>query len=71
MVIHLPGGKNIAVDAKVPFAAYLEAAQIPVTAAGEEGARREALIKQHVKVLQQPHRRAREQGVLVRARGLP
>jgi len=51
MVIHLPGGKNIAVDAKVPFAAYLEAAQIPVTAAGEEGARREALIKQHVKVL--------------------
>jgi DNA recombination protein RmuC len=51
MVIHLPGGKNIAVDAKVPFAAYLEASQIAVTATGEEGARREALIKQHVKVL--------------------
>ena len=51
MVIHLPGGKNIAVDAKVPFAAYLEASQISVTATGEEGARREALIKQHVKVL--------------------
>jgi DNA recombination protein RmuC len=51
MVIHLPGGKNIAVDAKVPFAAYLEATQIPVTATGEEGARRESLIKQHVKVL--------------------
>ena len=51
MVIHLPGGKNIAVDAKVPFTAYLEASQIPVTATGEEGAKREALIKQHVKVL--------------------
>ena len=51
MVIHLPGGKNIAVDAKVPFSAYLEASQIAVTATGEEGAKREALIKQHVKVL--------------------
>ncbi len=51
MVIHLPGGKNIAVDAKVPFSAYLEASQIAVTATGEEGARREALIKAHVKVL--------------------
>jgi len=51
MVIHLPGGKNIAVDAKVPFTAYLEASQISVTATGEEGARREALLKQHVKVL--------------------
>ncbi|CAN5280106.1 DNA recombination protein RmuC [soil metagenome] len=51
MVIHLPGGKNIAVDAKVPFTAYLEASQISVTATGEEGARRESLIRQHVKVL--------------------
>jgi len=51
MVIHLPGGKNIAVDAKVPFTAYLEANAIPATATGEEGARREALIKQHVKVM--------------------
>lgn len=48
MVIHLPGGKNIAVDAKVPFAAYLEASKIPFTATGEEAARRETLLKQHV-----------------------
>ena len=48
MVIHLPGGKNIAVDAKVPFNAYLEASQISVTATGEEAARRESLLKQHV-----------------------
>lgn len=51
MVIHLPGGKNIAVDAKVPFSAYLEASQIAITATGEEGARREALMKQHVKAV--------------------
>jgi DNA recombination protein RmuC len=51
MVVHLPGGKNIAVDAKVPFNSYLEASGIPVTATGEEGAKREQLIKQHVKAL--------------------
>jgi DNA recombination protein RmuC len=48
MVIHLPGGKNIAVDAKVPFTSYLEASKISFTATGEEGARRESLLKQHV-----------------------
>jgi len=51
MVIHLPGGKNIAVDAKVPFTAFLEASQIAATATGEEGARRDALMKQHVRVM--------------------
>ncbi|MCU1507918.1 MAG: rmuC [Glaciihabitans sp.] len=51
MVIHLPGGKNIAVDAKVPFTAYLEASQISPTAVGEEAARRESLMKQHVRVV--------------------
>ena len=48
MVVHLPGGKNIAVDAKVPFTAYMEASSIPMTATGEEGARRERLLKDHV-----------------------
>ncbi len=51
MVVHLPGGKNIAVDAKVPFNAYLEASSIPATATGEEGAKRERLIREHVKAL--------------------
>jgi DNA recombination protein RmuC len=51
MIVHLPGGKQIAVDAKVPFTAYLEASQIAATATGEEGARREALMKQHVKAV--------------------
>ncbi len=49
MVVHLPGGKNIAVDAKVPFDAYLEASQIAATATGAEAARRDALLKEHVK----------------------
>lgn len=51
MVIHLPGGKNIAVDAKVPFTAYLEASQIAATAGGEDAARRRALLSQHVKAV--------------------
>lgn len=51
MVIQLPGGKSIAVDAKVPFDAYLEASQIPVTATAEEGARRKQLLDKHVKAM--------------------
>ena len=51
MIIHLPGGKNIAVDAKVPFNSYLEASAIAATATGEEGARREQFLKQHVKAV--------------------
>jgi DNA recombination protein RmuC len=51
MIVHLPGGKSIAVDAKVPFSAYLQAAEIPASATGAEGARRDHLIAQHVKAL--------------------
>jgi DNA recombination protein RmuC len=51
MVVHLPGGKSIAVDAKVPFTAYLQAMAIPASATGAEGARRATLMTQHVKAL--------------------
>lgn len=51
MVINLPGGKTIVIDAKVPFNSYLEASQIPLTATGEEAARRETLLKAHVKAV--------------------
>ncbi|GAA3594256.1 hypothetical protein GCM10022198_17580 [Klugiella xanthotipulae] len=51
MTVRLPGGKSIAVDAKVPFTSYLEASQIPLTATGEEAARRDALLAQHVKAV--------------------
>ncbi|ROS75013.1 DNA recombination protein RmuC [Curtobacterium sp. PhB130] len=51
MIVHLPGGKSIAVDAKVPFSAYLQAMEIPASAVGAEGARRTQLMAQHVKAL--------------------
>lgn len=51
MVIHLPGGKHIPVDAKVPFDAYLAASQIAITATGEEGDRRKRLLQEHVKAV--------------------
>ncbi|PDQ34886.1 MAG: DNA recombinase [Candidatus Lumbricidophila eiseniae] len=51
MTVRLPGGKSIAVDAKVPFNAYLEANQIPATATGAEAARRSELLKQHVQAV--------------------
>jgi DNA recombination protein RmuC len=51
MVVRLPGGKSIAVDAKVPFNAYLEASQIPATASGADAARRADFMKQHVQAV--------------------
>ncbi len=51
MIIRLPGGRTIIIDAKVPFTAYLEASQIPVNATGDELAKRERLMGEHVKAL--------------------
>lgn len=51
MIVHLPGGKSIAVDAKVPFTSYLEANSILPTASDAELARRDGLLKQHVKAV--------------------
>ena len=51
LVVRLPGDKALAVDAKVPLDAYLEASAIPVTATGEEGARRKTLLERHVKAV--------------------
>ncbi len=49
MVLRLPGGKSIAVDAKVPYNAYIDASAIPATATGEQEARRQSLLAQHSK----------------------
>ncbi|BDV31056.1 DNA recombination protein RmuC [Microbacterium terricola] len=51
MIIRLPGDKAIAVDAKVPLDAYLEASAIPVTAQGAEAAQRSALLGKHVRAV--------------------
>lgn len=51
MVVRLPGGKALAVDAKVPLDAFLQASAIPVTATGDDGARRSALMSKHTKAV--------------------
>lgn len=51
MVVRLPGGKSLAVDAKVPLEAYLQASAIAVTAQGDEGARRASLLSRHAKAV--------------------
>lgn len=51
MVVNLPGGKSIAVDSKVPFTSYLEAAAIARNASDPELARRKTLMNQHVKAV--------------------
>lgn len=51
MIVRLPGGKSLAVDAKVPFDSYLEANAIPLTAPDAELARRKTLMDKHVKAV--------------------
>ncbi|MBW4032851.1 MAG: DNA recombination protein RmuC [Acidobacteria bacterium] len=49
MVVKLPGGKSIPVDAKVPYNSYIEAAAIPSSATGEQEVRRTQLLSLHAK----------------------
>ncbi|GLJ79405.1 DNA recombination protein RmuC [Microbacterium imperiale] len=51
LVVRLAGDKALAVDAKVPLEAYLEASAIPVTAQGDDARRRKALLAAHVKAV--------------------
>lgn len=51
MIIRLPGDKALAVDAKAPLDAYLEASAIPLTAQGAELQRRRELLARHVKAV--------------------
>lgn len=51
MVVHLPGDKHLAIDAKVPFNAYLEASEISLTASPGDLMRRDELLKKHAKAL--------------------
>lgn len=51
MIIRLPGNKSLAVDAKVPLDAFLEATNISAHASGEEAQRRSTLMTRHVKAV--------------------
>jgi DNA recombination protein RmuC len=51
MIINLPGGKQLAIDSKVPYNSYQEASQISRLAEGAEAAHRAELIKAHVKAV--------------------
>ena len=51
MLVHLPGGTSIAIDAKAPLSAFLDAQAFPETATGEDGARRAELLHKHVKAV--------------------
>ncbi|RBP99477.1 DNA recombination protein RmuC [Bifidobacterium xylocopae] len=51
MVVHLPGGKTIPIDAKAPFSDYQRACGIPDTASDDELARKKELLKAHAKAL--------------------
>ncbi|NEG55274.1 DNA recombination protein RmuC [Bifidobacterium platyrrhinorum] len=53
MVVHLPGGKTIPIDAKVPYSDYQRACAIPDSAGPEELARRGELLKAHAKALRE------------------
>ena len=51
MIINLPGGKQLAIDSKVPYNSYQEASQISPLAEGVEAAHRAELLKAHVKAV--------------------
>lgn len=53
MVIHMPGGKTIPIDAKVPYADYQRACEIPDTASQEELTRKADLLRAHAKAVRE------------------
>lgn len=53
MVVHLPGGKSIPIDAKAPYADYQRACQIPDSASDAELHQRAQLLQAHTKALRE------------------
>ncbi|PFG38774.1 DNA recombination protein RmuC [Georgenia soli] len=51
VVVHLPGEKYLAIDAKVPMDAYLEASALGERPTGEDAERRERLLAAHARAL--------------------
>lgn len=53
MIIHLPGGKTIPIDAKAPYVYYQQACDIPDSADEQEYARKADLLKAHARALRE------------------
>lgn len=51
MLVHLPGGKSLIVDAKAPMSAILQAAEIPADGSEEDQRRRAELEAAHARAL--------------------
>lgn len=51
MVVKLPGGQSLVVDAKAPMNSYLDAQAIPADGTGEQPKRRAELLTAHAKAL--------------------
>ena len=51
MLVHLPGGKSLIVDAKAPMSAILQAAEIPADGSEEDQRRRAELEAAHTRAL--------------------
>jgi DNA recombination protein RmuC len=51
VVVTLPGGKSIAIDAKVPLTAYLDATALPEVGTRAEARMREQLLAEHARAL--------------------
>ncbi len=51
MLVHLPGGKSLIIDAKAPMAAILQAAEIPADGSEEDQRRRAELEAAHARAL--------------------
>lgn len=51
MILKVPGGKVIPIDAKVPFSSYIQATDAGLIGAPDEASRRKSLMTDHVKAV--------------------
>ncbi len=51
MILRMPGGKAVPIDAKVPFSSYIQATDGGLIGAPDEAGRRKALMSEHVKAV--------------------
>lgn len=51
LLLQMPGGKQIPIDAKVPFSAYIKAQELPEAGSPEQVRVRKELLQEHVKAM--------------------